>query len=183
MKFEQILKFLIRLNVFLAPIYVLSGASFYFLQRFVAISVVHVLKLLGIDASLKDLLITVPTFGGYFAGFIDFDCTGWKSMIAFLALVFATPTKEKKKLYGLIFLPLIFIVNVIRVSFVFFFVSVKGADYFHLIHSIGWSFGMISLVLFLWVLWMKWMRVFERQNSIRRKLKARAKNSYKTKNN
>jgi len=164
-KLKNLLKFLILFNLFSIPMYliIILNVQFYALQLLTANLVSITLNFSGVSSELNDLLISVPVRDGYFAGSIDWDCTGWKSVLAFFALVFATEAPIKKKLYGLIFVPMIYVINILRVSFVFYFVSAYDVNYFELIHSFLWSFGMILVVLFLWIIWLKYFKVFEKK--------------------
>lgn len=163
---KEIIVFIIKLNIFLIPLYLLSNLkiNIYPLQNFIASSVLSLLKIMGISATMKDLVIIVHSQNYGFAGFIDFDCTGWKSILAFTALIFATPNSGRKKLIGLSFLPLVFFINILRIAIVFFIVATYDAEYFFIIHSIGWSFGMIFIVLALWILWMKFIHYGKKGN-------------------
>jgi len=155
---KKILKFLILFNALSIPLYVMIflNIQLYPLQDLTAKAVFNILNFFGIESNLDDLFISVPTGNGYFAGIIDWDCTGWKSILVFFALVFATETKLEKKLYGLLFVPLIYFINILRVSFVFYFISIYGVKYFALVHSFLWSFGMIMIVLIFWIMWIKY---------------------------
>lgn len=170
---KEILIFLFKLNIFLVPLYVFSyiKVNFYPAQSVVATLVSNLLRVMNVNVVKKDLLIVVSSKSGAFAGFIDFDCIGWKSMLAFIALIFATPSSERKKLIGLLFLPLIFFINILRITIVFFIVATYGIEHFSLVHSVGWSFGMIFMVLVLWVVWMKFVR--ENKRKLIRKVRKR----------
>jgi len=97
---KKILKFLILFNALSIPLYVMIflNIQLYPLQDLTAKAVFNILNFFGIESNLDDLFISVPTGNGYFAGIIDWDCTGWKSILVFFALVFATETKIEKKI-------------------------------------------------------------------------------------
>ncbi|MCD6381777.1 MAG: exosortase/archaeosortase family protein [Candidatus Aenigmarchaeota archaeon] len=157
---NDVLIFIIKLNIFLIPIYIIPtmSTSLYFLQKFIAISVLDILKFFGIKASLSGLLLTIETVSGSFGGFIDFDCTGWKSIVVFLALIFSTPSKLKDKLSGIILSPIFIFANIIRISLVFLSVSIFGPESFSYIHYISWTF-LLVLIILLWIEWIKLRKI------------------------
>ena len=156
----QILKFLIRFNLFAIPLYliIISGFQLVFLKDITTHLSLSLLRFTGIDASLSGNSILVPLEADSFAAVIDWDCTGWKSMFALFALIFATDFSLRKKLHGLIFIPLVYLVNLIRIWFMFYFVSSFGLLYYDLVHATLWSWGLILTIIAFWVVW---IRVFK----------------------
>lgn len=167
------LRFLILLNLFSLPLYIILflGLSFVPLQNMTAIGVSKTLDFLGIDNELKGLSISLEGMSTGFMGKIDWDCTGWKSMLAFAALVLATNESRRKKILGLALLPAVYIANILRITFVFAYVAYFGAEYFELIHSFMFSFAMIAFILALWVVWLKYFNVrdFEKTKNFDKK--------------
>ena len=153
----QLLRFLIKFNLFAIPLYIIliSGFQLDLLKDITAGLSFLLLKATGIDAALSGNLISLPTSS--FAASIDWDCTGCKSMLAFFALVFATDFPIRKKLYGLLFVPLIYIVNLLRIWFMFFFVANFGLAHYDILHSTIWSWGLIAAILIFWLVWMKFI--------------------------
>jgi len=165
-KLIKILKFSVVFNLFLATLYIMTRNNIYFLQQLTAELVTTLLNRTGVAASLKELMITVPVKTGLFGGTVDWDCTGWKSILVFIALVVATPTDWRKKLKAWFFIPLIYLANILRVWFVFFFVSRFGIEHFETIHKTLWSWGLIAVLLVCWVCWYKdWCKGLYRQHS------------------
>jgi exosortase/archaeosortase family protein len=173
-KLFKALKFLVLFNVFSIPLYIilLTGVSFAPLQFATAQVVNPLLNAIGINSRLDGLIISVPEPSGSFAGHISWDCTGWKSMLAFAALVLATDAKRNKKLLGLAMIPLVYAFNIFRVTSVFALVSVFGAQYFPTIHAIMFSFAMVAFILLLWVAWLKYINIY----NIRSKKSKKKKN-------
>jgi exosortase/archaeosortase family protein len=160
-----IVKFLILLNVFAIPLYaiLISGAQWDGLKAFTADSIYSMVQASGMNPERSDLTISIPIKNGSWAANIDWDCTAWKSMFAFFALVmsagFAANFSTKKKLFGLVFIPIIYLVNIIRVWFMFWFVKAYDLAYFSIVHTLIWSWGLIIVILVLWILWMKYVRL------------------------
>jgi exosortase/archaeosortase family protein len=156
----RVLKFLIRFNLFAIPLYliIISGFQWGFLKDLTTDISFFLLRTTGIDASLSGNMISIPAEGGSFAATIDWDCTGWKSMFALFALIFATDFSLRKKLYGLVLIPLVYLANILRIWFMFYFVSNFGLLYYDIVHSLVWSWGLILIILILWVVWMKTFR-------------------------
>ena len=156
----RILKFLIRFNLFAIPLYliIISGFQLGFLKDLTTDLSLVLMKITGMDASLSGNLISIPVENGSFAAIIDWDCTGWKSMLALFALIFATDFSLRKKLYGLVFIPIVYMVNLLRIWFMFYFVSGFGLLYYDIVHAIVWSWGLIFVILVFWVIWMRFFK-------------------------
>ncbi|MCS7106367.1 MAG: hypothetical protein NZ942_03560 [Candidatus Aenigmarchaeota archaeon] len=119
-KLLRVLIFFITLNILVIPLYIVIylDVSFPFLQNFLASSLYFILSKFDSSISLKDYYLFVPfktEKGLQVETFvISFDCTGWKTMYLFFALVLATLVatnilKTYKKLKILIFgLPFLF---------------------------------------------------------------------------
>jgi len=180
-KLIKILKFSVVFNIFIIPLYFLTRNNIYFLQLFTARVVTMFLNITGIRAGLSGLMITVPIKTGMFGGTIDWDCTGWKSILVFIALVVATPTDWKKKLNAWIFIPLLYLANIMRVWFVFFFVSSFGVEKFEIIHKTLWSWGLIAVLLVCWIYWYKGSKWFGHYFKEREKFKAKRMKTKKRK--
>ncbi len=157
---EKTLRFLLKFLVLVIPLYAIMffGLSIPALQASVAEFVTWLLNATGVPASVNSIFVTLPGFGGYIA----WDCIGWKSIIAFIGLVSATFLYAgkrfwgKKRHYGYLLIPVIFVINLIRIWFMFFVASIDVNLYF-LLHDIVWSWGLILLVLVLWILWYRYL--------------------------
>ncbi len=153
---KRLLMFLLRLNLFAIPLYaiLISGVTFEPLMAATTHAAFSLLRLSGVDATLNGDIISVPVNDGSFGGYVSWDSAGWKSMLAFFALVFATDFGLRKKMLGLLLVPAIFLLNVLRVWFMFYIATINVA-YFELAHITVWSWGLILAVLALWAVWMK----------------------------
>lgn len=82
------------------------------------------------------------------------DCLGWKSMAAFMALVFASADELRNEveilLTGVIGL---FVANVVRIVSTVM-LSEAGFISFDIVHTFLWRWGMTLLVLSIWYLWL-----------------------------
>ncbi len=154
----RILKFIVTFNIFAAPLYfiLLTGWTLAELQILVRDVTAWLLTSLGLNPSVQDLIISIPVKNGEWAAFINWDCTGWKSMLAFFALVMATDHGLRRKALGLLLIPLIFVINIVRIVFMFVYVKTFDLAYYQIVHTLIWSWGLILVILALWFVWMKY---------------------------
>ena len=154
------LRFLLFFNVLSLPLYFFSRLDFplYGLQHSVASLTTFLLGVAGFDAHAQNNLISVHTPSGMFAGFIDRECTGAKMMLGFLALCFATQEATRKKLKSLLFLPLIYFANVLRVFSVFLLVCFFGAESFEFVHNVIFNTLAVLVIIAMWIGWMKFVK-------------------------
>ncbi len=156
----RMLAFLIRLNLFAIPLYIILvfDLSLIQLQQIVADITMFLLSAAGFTPTINDLIISIPIKDGTWGAVINWDCTAWKSLLAFFALVMSTDYKIRSKLKGLaVFLPLIFIVNIIRIFFMFFYVRTFDLANYEFVHAVVWSWGLIAAIIVFWLVWMKKM--------------------------
>lgn len=160
----RLLKFFVKLNIFAVPLYIilLFNIQFYAAQLFTADIVSALLRATGFLAQQAGTMITIPIKNGEWAALITNDCIAWKGMLAFVALVFATDFPTRRKLKAMAFVPLIYIANIGRIWFMFFYVSVYDLAYYELVHAMIWSWGLLFIVLGLWLLWMKKISYFDK---------------------
>ena len=86
---------------------------------------------------------------------ISWDSTGWKSLYAITALAIATPFKNASKRKFLIMaLPIIFVVNILRVVTTIGIALSYGMQYFDIVHLFLWREGLITAVVALWAVWL-----------------------------
>lgn len=147
------LKFFVLLNAFAIPLYTIIILNLEFQPLKAATTDISfvLVKAIGVPATISGNLITIPVENGSWAGYIDWDCTGWKSMLLFFALVFATDMTLKRKIKCMIFMPVIYMVNILRITFMFWYVSAHGIENYPLIHATIWSWGMLLAVLGFWI--------------------------------
>lgn len=152
------LKFLLKLNLFAIPLYaiVLFNIQSARLTEITADIVQFLLAASGVQFERAGMMFSVPVAGGSWAAVINWDCVGWKSMLAMFALVMATDCPAGKKLRGLaILVPAMYAANLLRIMFVIWLVSAYGVSYFAAVHDALWSWGLISVILASWALWMR----------------------------
>lgn len=155
---HRILRFLVKFNLFAAPLYLLLLLDWQsaWLQTATADITMALLDATGIAAERAGNLISIPVLNGTWGAFINWDCTGWKSFLALFALVMATDFGMKKKAKGLaILLPALFIVNIGRILFMFHFAAGFDLAYFEVAHAVVWSWGLIFAILAFWAAWMR----------------------------
>lgn len=153
---RRALVFLVKFNLFSIPLYIiiLTGFQSNFLMELTTGITISFLHATGIETAMHADIITVPVKDGFFGAFVSWDSTGWKSMLALFALIFAAEFPLRKKLLGLVLIPVVYATNIVRIWFMFF-ISTVNTNYFALAHLTVWSWGLIFTVLLLWVLWMK----------------------------
>ena len=161
-KLLAVLLFLIKLNLFAIPLYILLylDFSFYPLQNFLAFSISSALSLLkfSVGGEGKYIYIFLENNGSYkiITFDISMDCTGWKSMYLLCALVFACSFDLRKNLKFLIFaLPLLFFINFLRIFSTLLISLTFGFEHFEITHNFLWREGMLFFVLLLWYLWLR----------------------------
>jgi len=156
---SRVLKFFIKLNIFAIPLYLILITTYQSAEfmQFTASASYGIMKATGIPATIDGTLIKIPLDNGSFAAYVSWDSTGWKSLLAFFALVFATDFSWRKKLYGLFFLPIIYFINVLRIVFMFYAVHNFGAESFDFFHATLWSWGLIFTILLFWVIWLRYV--------------------------
>ncbi|MBI4019544.1 MAG: archaeosortase/exosortase family protein [Candidatus Aenigmarchaeota archaeon] len=151
-------EFIVKLNIFALPFYIieLAGVQFtWFIELTERISFL-LMQLTGLPVIIENGLIAIPVNGGTWAAYVSWDSSGWKSLLIFFALVMATDVALNKRLAGLLLLPVLYVLNILRIWFMFFFVWVFGLEHYTLVHGTLWSWGSIASLLVLWFLWKKW---------------------------
>lgn len=170
-KLIKMLRFLLLFNLFAVPLYLFMAfnISIYPMQIFTARVVHSSLLIAGASPEIDGIDITIPSPDGDFTGAINWDCTGWKSILAFMALVFATEEVMRKKIYSLAFLPLIYAVNISRVTYIFLFVSSSGLSGYETLHNFLFGFFMIAVILTFWMAWLMYFNVEKPRKRIKKR--------------
>lgn len=164
-KMWQVLIFLVRFGLLALPLYLLlwlNAASMMApIQKITAFATERFLNLTGITFLRDGILFSVSSPEGLLAFEISADCIGWKSALAFIGLIFSVRgVSLKKRLAGVVFgLPIIFAGNVLRLGTTFYLVAVGGLSAFNLVHLFLWQWGLILLVLAVWIGWLKFFRI------------------------
>lgn len=84
------------------------------------------------------------------------DCLGWKSMMAFTALMYASPGKLRRNLEYLgAGLAAIAVANVVRVVTTIH-LSELGIISFEIIHGVLWKWSLTAIVLLAWIVWFRY---------------------------
>lgn len=159
-KYGFILDFIIRFIILALPFYYIRSCNydFEFFRIFVTKHTYYLAKLLGTSVELvSDTSIFITTQPKNVQIDIIADCVGWKSALAFCALVCALPAVSvKKRLKGILAgLPIIYIANIIRLSLLAKIVSSYGTDAFDIWHTFFFREGLVVLIFLLWVFWVE----------------------------
>lgn len=151
-----ILTFLIRFCAMAIPLYLilLLGADFSFLQKIVVSNVISTLPLFGVSASADGFDIITNTKIPVMVD-ISPDCTGWKSMLAYAALVLAVPNvSRRKRAVGLAGVLIIHALNVLRIAFLTWVEVNHGIQAFLSTHTFLLKAGFPIIILLVWLCWL-----------------------------
>jgi exosortase/archaeosortase family protein len=157
-KLKKILFFLIKFNLLAIPLYLILifNLSFQPFQNFVATLTTISLKSLGYRVAQDGFTLAIFHSNKLSQLEISWDSTGWKSLYALFALVFATSGDLRKKIKFLIIaLPTLFLINILRIVSTIVFALEFGFEYFDLIHLFLWREGLIFFVILFWFIWAK----------------------------
>ncbi|MFH0889964.1 MAG: exosortase/archaeosortase family protein [Candidatus Aenigmatarchaeota archaeon] len=149
--------FLARVAMFSLPLYFILwiNPSFAFLQYAVRDNVVYLSNAAGIEINVDGFDLNLNTINGPMIINIAEDCTGWKAVLAYVALVFAVPgTENRKRLIGLAGVPVIYAINVARIVFLVLVASNMGLGDFRLFHELLLKLGMSAAIFGAWYIWM-----------------------------
>ncbi|MCW1296225.1 MAG: exosortase/archaeosortase family protein [Candidatus Parvarchaeota archaeon] len=153
-----ILKFLIRFSLLAIPLYLIMYFGNLFLLKVVETKQISILlNLTEIKNSVEindEVILNVEPLKNKLV--IDDACTGYRSMLAFAALVLAVPKiRNSKKSVALILgIPAIYVINILRI-FSTILIAVKfGEEKLEFVHTFLWREGLIFLILILWLLWL-----------------------------
>ncbi len=153
-------KFLLKVIALVIPVYliIIFGVSLGPVQLEVARESGWILGAMGFNATLYGAAI-VMEFAGKAPFFftISADCTGWKAMLFFAALLLAVPRRAwRARIAGLAAgVAAIWLVNLFRVAAVVSTYSSYGLDAAMLVHDHIWQIGMGLAALLLWAAWLK----------------------------
>lgn len=147
------LRFLVVFTVLAAPLYLVldSGWEAYGVRTVNAAMSAAALNLAGLPATSSGPFLSV----GELLVDVTRDSTGWKSVLAFAALVLATRRPRRSKLYGLAAgVTVILVANVVRITSTVYAVHVLGIDY-ELLHTVLWRWGLTAVVFAAWLTWLR----------------------------
>ena len=175
-----VLFFMLRFIALSVPFYLLldTGVGLLPLQRVVASNTAFAARIIGGEATLVQgctdfcmaggnitmcgpctagILLHVPAEPLVTYIEIVEACTGWRSIMAFTALVFALPgTSLHRRLLGIaIGYPVIYLVNIVRLSSLAWIVHRWGTEWFDLWHTFLWREGLVLVLFLMWVTWVE----------------------------
>ena len=147
-----ILHFLIWLNLDMRYIQIFVADTIYFILNFFVISIPKTGSFFILSDSSGKIIAEITR-----------DCIAWKSILAYICLIFATQInlgKNKKEKNAFIYVKkiramlggsiLIFLANIVRLTTTFALVQAYGIKYFDIIHNILWQGGMVLIIILLW---------------------------------
>lgn len=163
-RLAHILVFLARFCLFALPLWIIAifGIRVYWLQALTARLAAALLAVIGYGATFvasvsEGIAIPGVVLGGKTIGIV-WDCVGWKSMLAYLALVFAVPGVDwKLQRRALWFIPVLLVINILRVATVVL-VGYRWPHLFGLVHALLWQWGLVAVVLVGWVWWLNYLQ-------------------------
>jgi len=162
-KLKTIALFLLVFNLLAIPLYLLMYFNFSYppLQNFLTSASRPFIEFFGYDTTVITYhACNVPAISGNKFPepvCVSWDSTGWKSMYALAALAIATPLVVwKKKLKFLaIGVPLIFLINYLRIVTTILIALRFGWQYFEVVHTLIWREGLILAVVAIWYIWLR----------------------------
>jgi exosortase/archaeosortase family protein len=152
--------FLIKLLLLSIPLYIIISFNLdlSLLQVAAASQSNFILGLMGLDVIQDGAVLSVGDVAGEpFTFIISRDSTGWKSMLFLFALIFSVPAvRFRRRIIGLLAgEPLIWLGNLGRVTAIVLAERSYGFQTAMIVHDWLWRFGLIALVLGIWLVWWK----------------------------
>ena len=151
---KSALWFLVKLNVLAVPLYLIVtfGYSVPQLQDIWAAALDQSLRSLGYETAIHGNVIGVKSGDTIHQIDLSWDSTGWKSLYALTALVFASGVATLSgKLRFLAFgLPTIAFMNLLRVVTTIVFSLEFGFQWFDFVHGFLWGAVMVVFVVGMW---------------------------------
>ncbi len=149
-----LLTFLVKFLILAIPLHFLLWINIDTtgMQIVTASQTAAILSALGLSIKHEGIRIFTDTFTFVFIR----DCTAWKAMLAFFALVVATPfVKGKNKMKALgIGLPLVYLANLVRTASTIY-VGVFYPGNLEFVHTILWREMMLLFIFGMWIFWFK----------------------------
>lgn len=153
---KSALMFLLKLNLLAIPLYLIVTLGFTVpqFQHAWAYVLGGSLNLLGYEAVVEGSMIGVKAGDSLMVLELSWDSTGWKSLYALTALVMASgvATLKGKAKFLAFGLPLVALLNLIRIVSTSALSIELGFIYFDFIHGFLWSTVMIGFVVGIWYL-------------------------------
>ncbi len=87
------------------------------------------------------------------------ECVGWIGMFAIVSLIIAYPDANKKdKFLGIVLsIPLVHLMNIVRLSTTIYAGWARGIQFLDLVHDFLWRTLLIIWALLLWIIWIKYI--------------------------
>ncbi len=153
----QVLRFLIIFNVMAAPLYLIAALNInlYPLELIERDQTSFFLSIIGVKHSSIDFegMPSIELSNGELIA-IGEACTAWRSILAFIALVAASPRQWSSKKKALIGIPVIYAVNILRLVGISL-VALTIPSITEFIHTILWREGLMILIFVLWYYWFR----------------------------
>lgn len=145
------LKIIVRGVLLLLPLLILSYIKFEFLplQQLLFEQVTFLLYLTGLQ--FQTIGYTIVTHN--FSFIVTFDCTAWRQLYIYAALVLLPPgISWSKRLQGMVLLIPLYIYNTIRAVFSIW-IGAINYEWFKPVHYFLWEFFFLVLVFIFWLYW------------------------------
>lgn len=122
----------------------------YTLQTWLSDITSSLLNAIGVSSSVDGVFVMLET--GVYE--ITRDCLGWKSMAAFLGLMFASSSLRENRRFIFTGLLVIIASNIVRVTTTIYLTHI-GFISFDIIHGTLWRWGLTAVVMLLWLQWLQ----------------------------
>lgn len=152
-KMFEVLVFLLKLSLLSILLFsIIWWGGLVFLREFTAAKISSFFNGLNFSVVQKGTSL----FLGEASFSITKDCTGWKGLIFFFALVVSVKARLKEKLKALaINLPVVYSVNLLRIIGIIFLTYRYGPQTYHYLHDFLWQVVILFNVLILWTMWLR----------------------------
>lgn len=158
-KLWTVLKFLIVFNLLAIPLHLILyfNVNVYALAFIERVQASFFLNVLNIKHVLYDVTYGIEPLPAININqhvlAIGEPCTALRSVLAFTALVIASPKKWSNKKSALLLLPFIYEANILRIV-TLALVGLITPSMLELVHIILWREGMLLLIIGLWIYWL-----------------------------
>lgn len=163
-KLLRIFVFLVKFAALSLPLHFLLWVNFDAsrVQLFVAGLIEKLLLSSGVEVIRNGVILGMQTKTAPLTVEIIKDCVGWKSVLALLGLIFATPniTFKKRILGAVVGAIIVFLGNILRIYSTIYVTVLKGTAFWEITHGFLWREGLMLLVILTWYTWLK---IFEQK--------------------
>lgn len=150
-KLKEVFLFGLKLSIFSILLYVISSeVNIYPLQEFTAQRIHELMTLFDFQLEINGVRLISNNFDFIVTG----DCTAWKGMFFFFALLASTGKEAKELGKGLLVgLPVIYSINLLRITLLITSALRFSPILYEFLHDTLWHLTMILTVLILWAMW------------------------------